>query len=75
MFVPAGSELVFDTDLSPEGIAESFTAWDQPSGLLRTVKVTAVQWSIKELGSKNATDLFNDTDAWMFGGQVRPNLR
>jgi len=26
MFVPAGSELVFDSDLSPEGIAESFTA-------------------------------------------------
>ncbi len=54
MFVPAGSELVFDADLSPEGIAESFTVWEQPSGLLRTVKVTAVQWSIKELGSKNA---------------------
>ncbi len=71
MFVPAGSELVFDADLSPEGITESFTVWDQPSGLLRTVKVTAVQWSIKEFGSKNATDLFDDTDAWMFGGQVQ----
>jgi len=71
MFVPAGSELVFDADLSPEGITESCTVWEQPSGLLRTVKVTAVQWSIKELGSKNATDLFNDTDAWMFGGQVQ----
>ena len=62
---------MFDVDLSPEGITETFTAWDQPSGLLRTVKVTAVQWTIKEFGSKNATDLFDDTDAWMFGGQVQ----
>src|SRR5215831_13207895 len=74
MFIPAGSELVFDVDLSPEGITESFTVWDQPSELLRTVKVTAIQWTIKELGSKNATDLFNDTDSWMFGGQVQAQL-
>src|SRR5215831_4699690 len=74
MFIPAGSELVFDVDLSPEGMTESFLAWDQPSARLRTVKVTAMQWIIKELGSKNATDLFNDTDAWMFGGQVQAQL-
>src|SRR6516164_5636738 len=52
-FVPLGSELVFDSDLSPEGLTESFTLWDQSSGLLRTVKVIAAQYTIKEFGSKN----------------------
>jgi len=70
-FVPGRSELVLDSDLSPEGITEIFTVWDQSDGLLRTVKVTAVQWNIKEFGSENATNLFNDTDAWMFGGQIQ----
>src|SRR5262245_1031734 len=70
-FVPGRSELVLDSDLSPEGITEIFTVWDQSDGLLRTVKVTAVQWMIKEFGSENATNLFNDTEAWMFGGQIQ----
>ena len=73
-FVPGGSELVFDSDLSPEGITESFTLWDQSSGPLRTVKVIAAQYTIKEFGSKNATNLFDDTDAYMFGGQILAEL-
>jgi hypothetical protein len=74
MFVPGGSELVFDGDLSPEGSTESLTLWERPGGLLRTVKMTAIQWSIKEFSTSNAASLFDDTDAWMFGGQAQVQL-
>jgi hypothetical protein len=71
MFLPGGgSELVFDGDLSPEGVTEALTLWDRSSGLLRNVKVTGMQWSIKEINNKSATQLFDPTDAWMFGGQL-----
>ena len=68
VFVPGGSELVFDGDLSPEGIAENLTLWDRSTGFLRLVKLTGVQWSIKEISNRSATQLFDPTDAWMFGG-------
>src|SRR6266550_410665 len=74
MFFPTESELVFDSDLSPEGIAESLVLWDRPAGILRNVKLTAIQWSIKELGNKSASELFDATDAWMFGGQLAIQL-
>ncbi len=70
MFFPTESELVFDADLSPEGVAENVVLWDRPGGLLRNVKLTAIQWSIKELSNKSPSQLFNAGDAWMFGGQL-----
>jgi hypothetical protein len=74
MFFPGGSDLVFDADLSPEGLTESFTLWDRPGGVFRTFKITAMQWSIKEFSNNSATNLFDATDAWMFGGQVQAQL-
>lgn len=63
LFLPGGSELVFDGDLSPEGVTETLTLWDQPKGFFRNFKLTGIQWNIKELG--------DDADAWMFGGQAQ----
>lgn len=74
MFVPGGSELVFDGDLSLEGVAEGLTLWDRPTGFLRNIKITGIQWAIKEFSNKSATNLFNSTDAWMFGGQAQVQL-
>ncbi len=74
LFAPGNSELVFDGDLSPEGVSESITLWDRPSGFLRNFKITGLQWSIKELSNNSATELFNAADAWMFGGQAQLQL-
>ena len=71
MFAPGNSELVFDGDLSPEGVSEGITLWDRPSGFVRNFKITGLQWSIKELSNNSATQLFNAADAWMFGGQAQ----
>jgi hypothetical protein len=71
MFLPGGSEMVFDGDLSPEGVSETITLWDQSSGFFRTFKVTGAQWAIKEFSNNSATNLFDHSDAWMFGGQVQ----
>jgi len=71
MFAPGNSELVFDGDLSPEGVAEAITLWDRPSGFVRNFKISGLQWSIKELSNNSATELFNAADAWMFGGQAQ----
>lgn len=74
MFIPGGSELVFDGDLSPEGVSESMTLWNRPTGFIRDVKLTGIQWAIKELSSSSSTQLFNSADAWMFGGQAQVQL-
>lgn len=71
MFAPGNSELVFDGDLSPEGISEGITLWDRPSGFVRNFKITGIQWSIKELSNNSPSQLFNAADAWMFGGQAK----
>ncbi len=71
LFAPGNSELVFDGDLSPEGVSEGITLWDRSSGFLRNFKINGLQWSIKELSNNSATQLFNAADAWMFGGQAQ----
>jgi hypothetical protein len=71
LFRPGGSELVFDSDLSPEGVSEDITLWDRPGGFVRNFKITSLQWSIKEISNSSATQLFNPADAWMFGGQAQ----
>jgi Putative porin len=71
LFAPGNSELVFDGDLSPEGISEGITLWDRPGGFVRIFKINGLQWSIKELSNNSATQLFNAADAWMFGGQAQ----
>lgn len=74
VFVPGGSELVFDGDLSPEGVSESITLWNRPGGFVRNFKITGMQWAIKEISTKSATQIFNAADAWMFGGQAQLQL-
>jgi hypothetical protein len=59
-------ELVFDEDLSAEGLAETFQLLDKPVGALDQVKLHALQWTFNEIG--------NHEDAWMFGGQVNPSM-
>jgi hypothetical protein len=59
LFRPGGSELVFDSDLSPEGVSEDITLWDRPGGFVRNFKITGLQWSIKEISNSSATQLFN----------------
>ena len=38
------SELIFDDDLSPEGLAETFTLYEGSEGLLRRFQLNAAQW-------------------------------
>jgi hypothetical protein len=56
------SELIFDDDLSPEGLAETFTLYEGSDGLLRRFQLNAAQWTVRE-NSRSA-------DAWMLGGQA-----
>jgi hypothetical protein len=56
------SEMIFDDDLSPEGLAETFTLFEGSEGLLRSFQLNAAQWAVRE-NSRSA-------DAWMFGAQA-----
>jgi hypothetical protein len=70
-FQPPGSELIFDDDLSPEGLSQTLTLWDRSTGFVRNVKLTGAEWNIKEFSNNSATNLFDHSDAWMFGGQAQ----
>jgi hypothetical protein len=59
-------ELVFDEDLSAEGLSETVQLLGRPIGPLDQVKVHALQWTFAEIA--------NEQDGWMFGGQVNPSL-
>src|SRR5689334_22522347 len=59
-----GSELVFDEDLTPEGLAEEITLFESKYGL-GNVKLAAGQWSVKEF--------FPGREAFMFGEQLQAN--
>jgi putative porin len=56
------SEMIFDDDLSPEGLAETFTLFEASEGLLRRFQMNAAQWTVRE-NSRSA-------DSWMFGAQA-----
>ena len=58
-------EMVFDEDLSPEGLSQTFQLLDGPIGALDQVKVHALEWTFSEIANKQ--------DGWMFGGQVNPS--
>lgn len=59
-------EMVFDEDLSPEGLYETFQLLDKPKGPLDQVKIHALQWTFDEVS--------NAQDGWMIGGQINPTL-
>jgi hypothetical protein len=59
-------EMVFDDDLSPEGLNETVQLLGEPCGPLDQVKIHAQQWTLNEDS--------NGPDAWMFGGQINPQM-
>jgi len=59
------SEMVFDEDLTPEGLAEDITLFEG-KGVVQNVKLTGGQWALKEVAA--------GPDAYMAGEQVQLNL-
>ena len=59
-------EMVFDDDLSPEGLGETFQLLGSPVGALDQVKLHGLQWVFNEITNKE--------DGWMLGGQVNPSM-
>jgi hypothetical protein len=59
-------EMVFDDDLSPEGVSETVSLLSKPIGALDQVRLHALQWTFAEVS--------NNQDGWMVGGQVNPVL-
>ena len=55
------SELLFDDDLSPEGLSERFTLYRAEEGAIRLAELNLQQWAARESSS--------DADAWVLGGQ------
>ena len=61
---PAGlmrTELMFDDEVAPEGLHEQLTLVSSPEGTVRRFAILAEQWILSEVS--------NDSDAWMLGGQ------
>ncbi len=58
------NELLWDEDLSPEGLSETFSLLAKPVGPLDQLKVHFLQWTFGEVS--------NGPDGWMIGGQVNP---
>src|SRR5712692_458249 len=60
-----GSELVFDEDLTPEGLAEEVTLFEGKD-LVRNIKLAGGQWAVKEFAA--------DRDSYMAGEQLQFTL-
>lgn len=60
------NELLWDEDLSPEGVSETFALLEKPVGPLDQLKVHFLQWTFGEVS--------NGPDGWMIGGQVNPTM-
>ena len=58
----ARSQLLWDDDLTPEGLAQTITPITRKSGAVRRLAVHLQQWSLQEFAS--------ETDSWMLGGQA-----
>ena len=56
------SELVWDDDLSPEGLQETVNLWTQRDGFFRSFRVNALQWELNEVNNNN--------DSYVVGGQA-----
>ena len=59
------SEMVFDEDLTPEGLTEDVTLFDGKD-VVRSIKLTGGQWAVKEFAA--------DQDAYMLGEQLQVAL-
>jgi len=60
------SEMIWDDDVTPEGLHETFTLFEAADGILRKFQLHALQWVVKEAA--------RSTDAWVLGGQGVANL-
>jgi len=67
------SELIFDDDLSPEGLAQRFTLYEKSEGVLRSFQLNTAQWIAVENWSSSGTAA--NHDAWVFGGQGAMTLQ
>lgn len=62
-----GSEMIFDEDLTPEGLSEEITLLEGQAGdVMRSIKLVAGQWAAKEFAE--------DRDAFMLGEQIQVAL-
>jgi hypothetical protein len=62
-----GSELLFDEDLTPEGLAEEITLLEGgATDVVRSIKFAAGQWAVKEFATER--------EAFMLGEQVQVAL-
>ena len=62
-----GSEMVFDEDLTPEGMAQDITLLEGGAGeAVRSIKLVASQWAAKEFAE--------DRDSFMLGEQIQVAL-
>ena len=62
-----GSEMVFDEDLTPEGLSEDITLLEGGAGdVMRSIKLVAGQWAAKEFAE--------DRDSFMLGEQIQVAL-
>jgi len=61
------SEMIFDDDLTPEGMAETFTPYQASDGIIRRFQINAVQWLARE--SARAAESF------IWGGQLVGNFQ
>lgn len=60
------SEMVWDEDLTPEGLNETITFYSATEGIMRRLQLHAMQWTVRE-ASRSA-------DSFMFGGQLVGNF-
>lgn len=58
----ARSQLLWDDDLTPEGLAQALTPIDRKEGGVRRLTFHLQQWSLQEFAG--------ETDSWMLGGQA-----
>jgi len=56
------SELVWDDDLSPEGLTEALNLVEQREGFFRSFRLYALQWELNEVATNN--------DSYVLGGQA-----
>jgi hypothetical protein len=59
-------ELVFDEDVAPEGLSQTFQLFAQPHGAFDQIKLHTWQWTFDEVANKQ--------DGWTLGGQVNPSM-
>ncbi|MBI3247481.1 MAG: putative porin [Deltaproteobacteria bacterium] len=56
------SEMIFDDDLTPEGLAETFTPYQATEGFVRRFQINAVQWLAREQA--------RSAESMIWGGQL-----